>query len=72
MTGETVMQYIRTERLSLAYDRLNTCATRGQTLTEIALDCGFADSSQFCHAFKAMYKRTPREVRSGSVTVTAG
>jgi AraC-like DNA-binding protein len=65
MTGETVMQHIRKQRLLLAYDKLNRSSTRGQTITQIALDCGFADSSHFCHAFKAMFQKTPREVRSG-------
>lgn len=59
MIGETLNAFVKRTRLERA---LYLLAHRdGATLTEIALACGFASSSEFSRSFKKHYGVSPRE-----------
>jgi AraC family transcriptional regulator, positive regulator of tynA and feaB len=64
---QSVMRYVRTKRLELAYKRLQSFNCRSSSISEISYGCGFSDLSHFCHAFKAYFGQTPRSVRSGAL-----
>ena len=38
-------------------------ASKGETVTEIAAACGYADAAHFCHACKAAGRLTPKQFR---------
>ncbi|WP_250006540.1 AraC family transcriptional regulator [Actinoplanes sp. M2I2] len=59
-TGETVMAYIRDQRLEQAHRALVASAGR-LTVAEAAARWQFADSSHFIRHFKRRYGRTPTE-----------
>jgi methylphosphotriester-DNA--protein-cysteine methyltransferase len=44
--------------------------TRGDSLTEIALDFGYPDSTHFSHSIRQIYGRTPRSILAGSRNLT--
>ncbi len=52
-TGETLFQFIQRLRLEKAATYL--LYDRGKTITEIALECGFANSSSFAKSFKQYF-----------------
>ena len=54
-------KYIRRKKLERAGELL---IASEMTLTEIAMDIGFNDSSVFSKAFKAFYNKTPSEYRA--------
>jgi AraC-like DNA-binding protein len=56
----TPMAYLKAVRLDLAHDEL--LRTRGASVTEIALNCGFSHMSKFAHDFKARFGHSPSEV----------
>ena len=58
--GCTVGEYVRRLRLEYACHLLSTTAT---SLTQTALDAGFAGQSHFNRAFKAFTGMTPSEFR---------
>jgi AraC-like DNA-binding protein len=60
LTGVTPHQYLRRARLRRAAIRL--LRDRAQVL-EIAIDSGFGDLSNFNHAFRSEFGRTPGEYR---------
>lgn len=61
VTGETLFQFIQRVRIErAAYQLLNN---RDKTVTEVALDSGFAGSSSFAKAFKACYGVSASEWR---------
>jgi len=71
----TPQKYLRKLRLRIASRAL--IYTNG-SLSELALDCGFADQSHFTREFRRQFGRTPRDYREhyklsagGSVTKTA-
>jgi AraC family transcriptional regulator len=41
-------------------------STRGNNLTDVALDCGFADQSHFARVFSALVDLTPTQWRARS------
>ena len=53
-------QYLLSRRIECAKEMMRDPA---RSLTEIALDCGFSDSSQFSVVFKRIVGMTPREYR---------
>jgi AraC-like DNA-binding protein len=57
----TPMQWVRRERLSLAYKKLSNAA-EGATVTAIALSCGFENLSMFSENFKKRFGKLPRQV----------
>ncbi len=56
----TPAQYIRQKKLERAKELITVSS---QSLTDIALSCGFRDSSQFSRLFKEMYGITPSNYR---------
>jgi len=61
-TGVTPHQWLLRARLRDAAHRL---ATSGEPVTEIALDVGFEDLSNFTRAFRAEFGVSPRQYRAG-------
>ena len=61
VTGETVSAHIRRLRLEKAANRLS--ADSGESITTIALDCGFGSSQNFATAFKRRFGCSPRDFR---------
>lgn len=59
-TGMTPNDYWQRLRVEAAYQRL--CQT-SDSITEVALDCGFATSQYFCTVFRKYWGVTPRECR---------
>jgi transcriptional regulator GlxA family with amidase domain len=62
--GQSAMQYYRMLRLRRARDLVEGSALR---IGEIALACGFSDSSGFARAYRAHFGVSPREHRAPSV-----
>lgn len=62
--GQSTMQYYRMLRFRRAQDLL-----RGSTLrvSEIAVACGFSDSSSFARAYRAYFGSSPRQFRKAAV-----
>lgn len=61
MTGETLFQYIQRIRLEKAAFILITDPK--VTITQIAIDCGFANQASFAKAFKNNFNLTASEIR---------
>jgi AraC-like DNA-binding protein len=59
-TGLPPYRYLLSHRINCAKEMMKEPA---RTLTEIALACGFSDSSQFSVAFKRMVGTSPRDYR---------
>ncbi len=59
--GQTLHQYIISYRFKLAKSKLETS---GESINEIAAECGFSDPSYFTKAFKASFGMTPKEYRN--------
>lgn len=59
-TGLSVMEYVRTRRLTEAAYAL---ASGASDILNLALDTGYASHEAFSRAFKAQFGRTPEEVR---------
>lgn len=65
--GETPGRRLLERRLELAHARLTGARRRpGETVTSIALDCGFNDLSYFHREFRRKYGATPRTAANGS------
>ena len=62
MTGLTPHQYARRARLREAAAHLATSSAR---VIDVALDCGFADVSNFNRAFRDEFGVSPRVYRGG-------
>jgi AraC family transcriptional regulator len=63
LTGLTPHQYLLRCRLREAATRLTLLSSK---IVDIALDCGFADVSNFNRAFRKEFGANPREYRSGA------
>jgi AraC-like DNA-binding protein len=59
---QTLYQYLKAERLQRAREQLQLAKSRGMTVTEVALRCGFSDSSYFSRSFKQAFGQSPRDV----------
>jgi AraC-like DNA-binding protein len=57
-TGLTLRSYVEEARIKKA---VNLLVSTDQTLTEIALECGFSSQSYFSFVFKRRMNKTPRE-----------
>jgi AraC family transcriptional regulator len=62
VTGETLSRFVRRVRLERAASLL--LSSHGKSVTEIALDCGFASSAAFARAFRTHYRTTPSAWRA--------
>lgn len=60
--GTSVADYVRTSRLEGARQELLT--DTGRTITQVAYDWGFNDSSHFSRAFRSQFGVSPRDIRS--------
>lgn len=58
LTGETLNQFVKWQRLARALRQMSHALRR--SLTQIALDCGFAPSSDFSRNFKQHFGASPR------------
>lgn len=61
LTGTTPRQYLLRMRLRRAAIRLKQESAR---IVDVALDCGFGDVSNFNHAFRAEFGKSPSSYRS--------
>ena len=61
--GTSVGAYARRLRTELAAQKL---ATTQATITEIALECGFASHAHLCREFKSHFGVTPSQYRAGN------
>jgi AraC family transcriptional regulator len=61
VVGETVGEFIRRLRLEWAANRL--LSNRQDSITTIALDCGFSSSQNFAKAFRTHFDISPSEYR---------
>jgi len=57
VTGETVNDFVRRTRLEKAVTKLSI--NQNQSITEIALECGFSSSQNFARSFKAYHGVNP-------------
>jgi AraC-like DNA-binding protein len=62
-SGQTVGEFVREERLSLARERLESPRYGFLSITQIAIDCGFSHSSHLSNCFKARFDVSPSEYR---------
>ncbi|HEX7858534.1 MAG TPA: AraC family transcriptional regulator [Sphingobium sp.] len=56
----TLAAFVKAERLRAARTMLEQAGPVGMTVTEVALNCGFSDSSFFSRSFRQAYGITPR------------
>ncbi len=61
--GCTLYEYLKGERLRRAYELLEVPRERAMSVTDVALSCGFSDSSYFSRSFRQTFGVSPREVR---------
>jgi len=64
--GVSVAQYIRARRLEEAARELRDPRRMGNTVTDVALQCGFVDASHFGRVFKRCYGVSPQQYRAGA------
>jgi AraC-like DNA-binding protein len=62
--GETVTQYIWSQRLEACRRQIQEFRDVPRTLTQIALDCGFRSPAHFSRAFRSRFGVTPSEFRA--------
>jgi AraC family transcriptional regulator len=61
VAGENVAEFARRLRIELAANRL--LAYPRESVTEIALSCGFSSSQNFAKAFRQLHTMTPNQYR---------
>ena len=68
--GTTPMRFLRARRLHAAYRALRDCGRPGETtVTEVAVQCGFAHLGRFSAYYKAVYGESPNQtLLSGAAT----
>jgi AraC-like DNA-binding protein len=64
--GVTPLQYLRTVRLETANRELRQAASQGLTITDVALSCGFSNSSSFANYYRSRYGCLPSAVLRGA------
>lgn len=65
VVGETVAEFTRRLRLEHAANRL--CCERHESITRIAMDCGFSSSQNFAKAFRHHFGVPPTEYRNRKI-----
>jgi len=63
--GESLSSFLLRRRLERAAQLLRSEFHSQQTITDIALECGFNSASHFGQCFRQRYGITPREYRAG-------
>jgi len=59
----SLMRYLTHQRLALAKRRLNSQLFKEQTITELAMQCGFNNMAHFSRIFRNSYGMSPRQYR---------
>ncbi len=59
--GMTPMEFLRRERLRLAYNALASASAESICVTNVALDCGFMHFSRFANYYKKQFGELPSE-----------
>lgn len=62
-SGTTFTEFLRQQRLALAYRLLSDPARCGKNVADLAFAAGFNDLSHFNRAFRRQFGATPREIR---------
>lgn len=65
--GETLNQYIWSQRLELCRDRLTRSELAAKSITEIAFACGFSNAAHFSRSFRTRYGEAPRDYRRSAL-----
>lgn len=65
--GETLNQYIWSQRLELCRTRLLRRDLSDKSITEIAFACGFSNAAHFSRSFRARFGETPRAYRRAAL-----
>jgi AraC-like DNA-binding protein len=65
--GTTFSEFVRDRRLENAHRCLTDPRRRAESVTTIALECGFADLSYFVRAFRRRFGATPSDVRGAAI-----
>lgn len=63
--GVTFAEFLRSQRLTLAYRMLVDARLSGLSISSIAYEAGFGDLSNFNHLFRRRYGARPSDVRKG-------
>lgn len=66
-SDESISEYIRRRRLEESARRLRDPAWCTRSVTAIAFECGFSDSTVFGRCFKKRFGATPREYRDQAI-----
>ena len=66
VTGTSVGDYIRTQRLEQCRKDLADPQLRDKSITDIAFSRGFCDAAHFSHAFRKQYGISARSLRAGA------
>jgi len=61
--GETLNQYIWSQRLELCRAQLSCSDMSAKSITEIAFGCGFSNAAHFSRSFRARFGQSPRGFR---------
>ncbi len=70
--GVTFAEFLRSQRLALAYRLLTNARLANRSISSIAYEAGFGDLSNFNHLFRRRYGATPSEIRSTRSSLVAG
>lgn len=65
--GSSPSELVKKYRLEAASHKLQSAESVGQTITQIALDCGFNSSSHFSTEFRKAFQVSPREYRANAM-----
>lgn len=65
--GETLNQYIWSQRLELCRLRLSRRDLSDKSITEIAFACGFSNAAHFSRSFRARFGEAPRAYRRAAL-----
>ena len=57
------MGFLREQRLLQARQKLERAASTGESVTDIALGCGFNHLGKFAQIYRARFGETPSETR---------
>ena len=69
LMGETLNQFVKRQRLERALYLMSHAPRR--SLTDVALDCGFASSSDFSRSFKQHIDKGPASIVSRSCCIAS-
>ena len=59
--GQTLYAYLKSARLQRARGLLQMAASRGMSVTDVCLSCGFSDTAYFSRSFRQAFGISPRD-----------